>query len=68
MWNLRNNICFNHIAPSTVKSIVLTVIKLVDYWTGTLPEAEVQHKQEWLPSKEDMDQMPLQECHPPASG
>ena len=56
--------CFNTVPHSTVKNIILDIINLVMYWTGTIKEEEEQHRQEWLPT--ELDSIPLQEWDPVA--
>ena len=68
IWTLRNKLCFHHITPHTVKSIVLTITNLVNFWTGMVSDEEAHHRQEWLPKAEEVDQMPLQEWDPASDG
>lgn len=65
IWKYRNEFCFQLIAPKSLKQIVLLIISLVKYWTGS-KRVRVHVAGEiyrWIPVGDIINVIPLQQYH-----
>jgi hypothetical protein len=58
IWKHRNDLCFNNSRIYTARNIILQILSLISYWTGTLQGELREAVQEWLP--QELDAIPLQ--------
>ena len=62
IWKHRNDLCFNNYRIYTAHNVILQIVSLVSYWTGTAAEVLQVAVQEWMPL--DVDVIPLQVLPP----
>lgn len=58
IWKHRNDLCFNNNRIYSARSVILQILSLVSYWTGTAKEELQVAIQEWVPL--ELDEIPLQ--------
>ena len=62
IWKHRNDLCFNSTVIYTSRNLILQIVSLVSYWTGTVKQEVREATQQWLP--QDIDVIPLQVLDP----
>lgn len=70
-WTLlkhRNEVCFNNSTIKTARNIIFLIISLVMYWAGhkKFKQTTQEAAQDWLPSEDVMDAIPLRVILPGA--
>lgn len=62
IWKHRNDLCFNNVREYTARNLILQILSLISYWSGTLKEDIQEAVQEWVP--QNLDEIPLQVVEP----
>ena len=62
IWKSRNDICFNRKEIPSIRTLILLIISLVEYWTGHVPKKAKEATFEWLPAS--LDVIPLRSWDP----
>ena len=62
LWKHRNAIIFQDTSIKTIRSIILLIISLFQYWSGSLSKKVKQVADEWLPL--DIEAIPLRVWDP----
>lgn len=62
LWKIRNEICFQQLAPKSFKTTILLIISLVSYWLGNTLKKFNSSTGIWLPG--ELDEIPLQALAP----
>ena len=62
LWKHRNEICFQSYNIKSIRSLIILIISLVDYWTGHTKQRVQDAVGDWLPT--DLDVIPLRTWAP----
>ena len=62
IWKHRNDLCFNNVRIYTARSLILQILSLITYWSGTIQGDIKQAIGTWTPG--DLDVIPLQVVDP----
>jgi zinc-binding in reverse transcriptase len=58
MWKLRNDVTFQRSQCLSIRSLVILICSLLNYWSGSLKDCVVRKMQCWMPAS--IDFIPLQ--------